>query len=130
MPLPWEELLPSTESKNDMNIYCYAQLVGSIGYVAGATQPDVAKPHLKLAEFLVNPSQHHINAAYHTLAYLNHTKTQALYYDASVSIDAAYISDFEEPDFFRASDASYADHRITRKSSQGYIFFLFGRLID
>jgi len=129
-PLPLEELLPSTEPKNDANIYRYAQLVGSIGYVAGATRPDVAKSHSKLAEFLVNPSKQHIDAAYQTLAYLNHTKTQALHYDASVSIDAAYIFDFEEPDFFGATDASYADHRNTRKSSQGYIFFLFGGPID
>jgi hypothetical protein len=38
--------------------------------------------------------------------------------------------DHEEPDFFGATDASYADHKATRKSSQGYIFFLFGGPID
>jgi hypothetical protein len=63
-PLPLEELLPSNELKSDANIYRYAQLVGSIGYVATATRPDVSKAHSKLAEFLVNPSQHHIDAAY------------------------------------------------------------------
>jgi len=47
-----------------------------------------------------------------------------------VSINTAYIFDFKEPDFFRATNASYADHRNTRKSSQGYIFFVFGGPID
>jgi len=61
---------------------------------------------------------------------LDHTKDQAICYDASVSIDTAYIADQLEPDFFGATDASFADHRNTRKSSQGYIFFLFGGPID
>ena len=129
-PLPLEELLPSDEPKHDANTHRYAQLVGSIGYVAGATRPDVAKAHSKLAEFLVNPSQRHIDAAYQTIAYLQNTRDQALHYNASVSTDAAYISDHCEPDFFGATDASYADHKATRKSSQGYIFFLFGGPVD
>jgi hypothetical protein len=129
-PLPLEELLPSDDPKNDANIYRYAQLVGSIGYVATATRPDVAKPHSKLAEFLISPSQRHIDAAYQTLEYLYHTKDQSLHYDASLSTDSAHILDQEEPDFFGATDASYADHKATRKSSQGYIFFLFGGPID
>jgi hypothetical protein len=83
-----------------------------------------------LAEFLVNPGQRHIDAAYQTLAYLYSTKDRALYYDASISTDTAHIIDHEEPDFFGATDASYADHKATRKSSQGYIFFLFGGPID
>ena len=129
-PLPLEELLPSSEPKNDANTHRYAQLVGSIGYVAGATRPDVAKAHSKLAEFLINPSQHHIDAAYQTMAYLQNTRNRSLHYNASISTDAAYISDQHETDFYGATDASYADHKTTRKSSQGYIFFLFGGPID
>jgi hypothetical protein len=129
-PLPLEELLPSEEPKSDHNKLRYAQLVGSIGYVATATRPDVSKAHSKLAEFLVNPGQRHLDAAYQTLAYLYSSKDRALYYDASISTDTAHIVDHEEPDFFGATDASYADHKATRKSSQGYIFFLFGGPID
>ncbi|CAE7204972.1 hypothetical protein PTNB73_07013 [Pyrenophora teres f. teres] len=129
-PLPLEELLPSDEPKNEANLNRYAQLVGSIGYVATATRPDVSKAHSKLAEFLVNPTQRHMDAAYQTIAYLHYTKDQALYYDASISTDIAHIVDHEEPDFFGATDASYADHKATRKSSQGYIFFLFGGPTD
>jgi hypothetical protein len=63
-PLPLKELLPLDEPKNKANLSRYAQLVGSISYVATATRPDVAKAHLKLAEFLVNPTQRHMDAAY------------------------------------------------------------------
>jgi hypothetical protein len=129
-PLPLEELLPSDEPKNEANLSRYAQLVGSIGYVATATRPDVSKAHSRLAEFLVNPTQRHMDAAYQTIAYLHHTKDRALYYNASISTDTAHIVDHKEPDFFGATDASYADHKATRKSSQGYIFFLFGGPVD
>jgi hypothetical protein len=44
-PLPLEELLPSDEPKNEANLNRYAQLVGSISYVATATRPDVSKAH-------------------------------------------------------------------------------------
>jgi hypothetical protein len=110
-PLPLEELLPSNKPKNDANTNRYAQLVGSIGYIATATQPDVSKAHSKLAKFLVNPSQRHIDAAYQTLSYLYSTKDRALYYNTSVSTDIAQIVDHKEPDFFGATDTSYADVR-------------------
>ena len=63
-PLPLEELLPSDQPRNDANIHRYAQLVRLIGYVAAAIRPDVSKAYLKLAEFLTNPLQQYINAAY------------------------------------------------------------------
>jgi hypothetical protein len=109
-PLPLKELLPLDELKNDANITRYAQLVGSIGYTATVTRPNVAKSHSKLAEFLVNPSQRHIDAAYQALKYLYSTKDQALYYDASVFTSTAHIVDHQEPDFFGATDALYADY--------------------
>lgn len=129
-PLPLEELLPSTQPINEATAHRYSQLVGSIGYAANATRPDVSKAHSKLAEFLTNPSQQHIQAAYQTLEYMYETKDYALHYDASISTDTAHIQDSDEPCFFGATDASYADDKATRKSSQGYIFYLFGGPID
>lgn len=55
---------------------------------------------------------------------------RVLLYDTSISTSTAYIKDPEDPDIYRARDAPYADHKATQKSSQGYIFFLFGRPID
>ena len=129
-PLPFEELVPSTDATIPGNQLRYAQIVGSIGYAAGATRPDVAKAHSKLSEFLTNPSAKHISAAYQCLAYLYHTRHQALHYSASHTDHQIHLKDHEEIDFYGATDASYADHTATWKSSQGWIFFLFGGPID
>ena len=63
-PLPSEALVSSTGNKNPYNAERYAQIVGSIRYAASATRPDVSKAHSKLAEFLTNPSNHHLTTAY------------------------------------------------------------------
>jgi len=55
-----------------------------MGYVAGATRPNVAKAHSKLAEFLINLSQRHLNAAYQTVKYLYTTKDHSLYYNVLI----------------------------------------------
>jgi hypothetical protein len=129
-PLPLEELVPSTESKNEENSHRYSQIVGSIGYAAGATRPDVAKAHSKLAEFLTNPGPKHLSAAYQCLAYLYYSRDLALHYSKDLTTPHLYEKETDETNFFGATDASYADHKATRKSSQGYIFFLFGGPID
>jgi len=121
------------EQSNDVTKYRYAQITGSIGYVAGATRPDVAKAHSKLAEFLINPSQRHLDAAYQTVEYLYATKDHSLHYNASILEEVIYIAEEHEnnkPPFYAASDASFADDKTTRKSLQGYIFYLFGGPID
>jgi hypothetical protein len=126
-PLPIAELVPSEDSTSEANTKLYGQIVGSIGYIANATRPDVSKAHSKLAEFLINPSHMHMQAAYHVIAYLQATKQLSLYYNASEDDSAA----FDEPsNFYGSSDASFADNRSTRKSSQGYVFFLFGGPVD
>ena len=38
--------------------------------------------------------------------------------------------DYRDPIFFGASDASFADDVETRRSSQGYVFQLFGMTVD
>jgi hypothetical protein len=116
-PLPLEELLPSDQPKNDTNKCKHAPLVESIGYAATATQPDVSKAHSRLAEFLVNPTHHHIDAASQMIEYLYRSKDWALYYNASISTDVAHIIDHKEPDFFGAMNASYACHKASQKSS-------------
>jgi hypothetical protein len=38
--------------------------------------------------------------------------------------------DYRDPIFFRASDAAFVDDVQTRRSSQGYVFQLFGITVD
>jgi hypothetical protein len=54
------------------------------------------------------------------LLYLKETKHLALQFGPNIN----------EPQFQCSSDASYADCKSTRKSTEGYLFTLFGRAID
>jgi len=119
-PLTTDDLVPNDGQATEQEIHLYQQRVGSLSFAANATRPDVAQTHTKLARYLVNPSARHIQEANRALAYLYRTKTLAIRYSPE---DAA-------PLFLCASDASFADDKITRYSSDGYIIMLFGGAID
>lgn len=128
-PLPSVELVPSTETKNEDNCRRYAQIVGSIGYAAGATRLEVAKPHSKLAEFLQNPGEKHFAAAYQCLAWLYYTQDVCIHYSANKPTHHSAFKEFSELDFFGATDASYGDHKATRRSTLAYIFLFAGSYV-
>ena len=66
--------------------------------------------------------------------YLLSTKYMALQADANAFPVSEYIRDsedlYEYPYYFGASNAVFADEKDTRRSSQGYVFNLFGMAID
>ena len=95
-------------------------------------RPDIAKTHSKLAEFLTNPNQKHLDAANQAIAYYLRTKSTAIEYSSEAYGAHVYFKNPEGEDvtFYRASDAAFADHKDTRRSFQGYLFMLFGGLID
>jgi hypothetical protein len=68
---------------------------------------------------LTRCTDRHLKAADHLIAYLYRTKDLALCYDGSKGITA----------FTAASDASFADNP-DRKSSEGFLFCLFGGPIE
>lgn len=135
VPLKENNLAPSNEEANAARTHKYQQLVGSLAYISTSTRPDVARAHSVLARHLQNPGQKHLYAAYHVWRYLIGTKHLAI--KASVASQQSTISitspeqiDQQEPIFFGASDAAFADEPDTRRSSQGYIFKLYGMPID
>ena len=83
-------------------------------------------------QILINLSQRHLDAVYQTVEYLYTTKNRSLQYNASILEEVIYIAEEQssKPPFYAACDASFADDKATRKSSQGYIFYLFGGSID
>ena len=82
-PLPTQDLLPHTgKPLSPETINAYQLRVGSIGYAAITTRPDVAKAHSKLAEHLQNPSKHHLEMANRVIHYLNGTKYLSIEYSA------------------------------------------------
>jgi hypothetical protein len=100
----------------------YQQRVGLLGYAATTLRADVAKAYSKLSEFLTNPLAEHQAAAQHVINYLYGTKDYAIKYLAnSLSLTGSV--------FDALSNAAFADDA-SRRSSQGYLFTLFGGAIN
>jgi hypothetical protein len=118
--LATEELIPNNEEATAQEIYLYQRKVGSLLYATTITRPDAARAANKLSEFLINPSQRHQDAVDRAISYLNGTNTMAIEFSASDTRQA----------FTCASDAAFADDPVTRYSTEGYLFKLFGGPID
>ena len=120
-PMITEELVPNSEQATPQEIYLYQRKVGSLLYATTITRPDAARAANKLSEFLTNPSQRHQDAVDRAISYLNGTHAMAIQFSASNTHHRAFTC---------ASDAAYADDPVTRYSTEGYLFTLFGGPID
>lgn len=137
-PLPSEPLVPYESSATPQETHAYQQRVGSLNFATTVTRPDAAKASSILAEIMHNPSPKHMDAADHALLYLYGTKSLAIEFSAEKTTMEAIIKelpapdlDKDDPDHFQASsDAAFADDTKTRRSSEGYLFKLFGGPID
>lgn len=124
IPLPVVELEKHTGTATRAQIKLFQELVGSILYTACMLHPEAAFPAAKLSQFLTNPSQQHIQAALHVIAYLYGARFLAIQYGGLPP---------EAPPtqiLMVAGDASFADDTDTRRSSQGYLILLFGGLVN
>jgi hypothetical protein len=115
-PMIKAELLPREGFATPGEINLYQQKIGSLLFAAVNTRPDTAFAVSRLARFLTNPGPDHQSAADRVILYLNRTRTLALQLGG-------------EDHLVVASDASFADNTLDRKSSQGYVIKLFGGLI-
>ncbi|RKK44172.1 hypothetical protein BFJ69_g18336, partial [Fusarium oxysporum] len=116
VPITQTELRPQTGLAAPAEIQRYQRKVGSILYIAVNTRPDIAFAASRLARFLVNPGQEHQDAADRVIHYLSHTRHRALRFGGPGGLTVA-------------SDASFADNTLDRKSSQAYTIRLFDGLI-
>jgi hypothetical protein len=115
-PMTSIELKPSSSESLPANLNKYQRKIGSLLFAAVTTRPDIAFATSRLARFLSNPSQLHHDAADRVLLYLKHTQWLALEMGGGEGLQVA-------------SDASFADNTLDRKSSQGYAIKLFNGLI-
>jgi hypothetical protein len=115
-PMSSIELKPRDSLAEPAEINRYQRKIGSLLFAAVTTRPDIAFATSRLARFLVNPSTEHHDAADRVLLYLKRTKALALELGRGEDLEIA-------------SDASFADNTLDRKSSQGYAIKLFGGLI-
>lgn len=116
-PLPTGNLEPATDTARPDFIKGYQMKVGSIGHAAVLARPDVAKAYATLSQFLKNPSQVHMEAANHLIAYLYGTKDMKLHFYRDKPKMELYV------------DASFGDNP-DRKSSQGFLMMMYGGAID
>lgn len=116
-PMATEELLPWDQQASPASLTrLYQRKIGSILYAAVITRPDITFAVSRLARFNGNPSPQHHAAADRVLNYLKATATMALEMGG-------------EEGFETASDASFADNTLDRKSSQAYVMRLSGGTI-
>src|SRR5467141_3118701 len=112
-----EELMPYKDRASYSEINSYQRKIGSLLYAAVTTRPDIAFATSRLSRFLTNPGPKHHAAADRVLLYLSRHKNFGLQFGG------------KEDNFIVASDASFADNSLDRKSSQAYAMKLFGSLI-
>ena len=103
-----EELYLYDEKVSNAAIHIYQQKTGSILFAVITIRPDVAFAASRLARFNTNPSNIHHKTADQTIQYLYSTKEKALRYGDD---------DNEARSFICASDASFTDNTLDRKSS-------------
>ncbi|KAL0944848.1 reverse transcriptase domain protein [Colletotrichum truncatum] len=115
-PLPTIPLEPNSGTATKAEVKEFQEKVGSVLYTAIMVRPDVAFAVAQLSRYLTNPSPKHLAAINQTIRYLYGTRYLAICFGGTGGGQVLLI----------AGDASFADDEETRRSSQGYIIFLFG----
>jgi Reverse transcriptase (RNA-dependent DNA polymerase) len=116
IPMTRDELKPYENRATNREIHLFQKKIGSLLYAAVTTRPDIAFATSRLSRFLTNPSPQHHAAADRVLLYLKRYRNLGLQFGGG-------------DNFVVASDASFADNTIDRKSSQAYAMQLFNGLI-
>ena len=117
-PMSREELIPYEDRASYSEINLYQRKIGSLLYAAVTTRPDIAFATSRLGRFLTNPGPKHHAAADRVLLYLKRHRDYGLRFGGKT-----------DDTFTVASDASFADNTVDRKSSQAYAMKLFGSVI-
>jgi hypothetical protein len=117
-PMAEEELLPLPIDDEiiEADKTLYQRKIGSILYAAISTRPDIAFAAARLSRHNCRPGRIHQEAADRVIKYLYRTRFRCV----------RYGHESEATSFVCASDASFADNTLDRKSSQGYVLKLFG----
>lgn len=130
LPANLDLTTPKGHIATKAEIKAFQTRIGSINFAAIATRLDISFAASTLSRFLTNPTKSHLKAADHVLQYLLATKTTALRYGHGQPSTATLHAPPPRREFFGASDASFGDDSVTRKSSEGWIFSLFGGPVD
>jgi len=117
-PMGMQHLVANEDIADHATTYLYQRKIGSILYPAVISRPDIAFTAARLSSFLSNPSPDHMAAANRCIQYLYGSRHLAILFDG--------LNNTEEKAFRAYTDALFADDLQDRKSTQGYLFTLFG----
>ena len=95
----------------------YQAAIGSLVYLALASQPDIAFAVIKLSQFSAQTTWVHWEAVLHIMQYLHGTL------DSHLTLTTAPDDSLELVGYF---DSSYADDTSDRHSTCGYVFYFLG----
>lgn len=115
-PMAKEELFPYDGTASRQVANWYKRAVGSVLYVCVISRPDAAFAVSRLARFMNNPGEKHVQAVNRLLNYLYATRFYGLQFGPGVSFEVH-------------GDASFADNTLDRKSSQGFAIKFFGSIV-
>jgi len=104
------------DERSSMRSKPYREVLGSIGYAANCTRPDIQFAFGMAARFAADPGEKHWSGILRTLRYLHDTKELKLTFrqtDSSAPIQLTVLV-----------DADYGEDKDTRKSTTGFIIFL------
>ena len=105
----YEGIQPARDDEHRACQKDFQQLVGELMFLTVATRPDLAFAISKLSQFCIDPTVRHFNALTRVLKYLKSAPNLGLFFRASGS----------GPKHF--TDAAYADDKIDRRSTYGYL---------
>jgi hypothetical protein len=110
---------PKTEEERlEMNNKPYLQVLGSVGYAANSTRPDLQFAYGMAARFASNPGLGHWKGLKRMLHYLKETKEFGLTFRRDKSEKAITVTGYVDSDWAGCTD--------TRRSTTGYIFLVSG----
>ena len=119
VPLSPATKLTKAGEPMDQTDVSYSEIIGSLMYLSVCTRPDVSQSVGALARYMANPTEDHLAAAKHVLAYISGTRDFGLFYGGT---DLLEIQGYADSDFAGDTD--------TRRSTTGYAFRLNGAVIS
>jgi hypothetical protein len=109
------QLVRATES--DERVVGYAEIVGSLLYLANCTRPDIAFAVSALSRHMANPTRAHLNAAKSVLRYLSGTAGLGIRFGLAGGLEGW-------------CDADFAGDLPSRRSTTGFVFLVAGGAVS